>query len=112
VTTDEDIDRLTDAELRRRSTPPFNPDYSLIGWLDRPPRPWPPRPPHDPPHDIGYYMHMTDWPVLRRLLILAAGIAAVVLALVVLIGNPHNPTDLLAWAGFSAGVGLVLVAAG
>jgi hypothetical protein len=104
VTNDEDIDRLADAELRRRSTPPYNPDYSLIGWLGRPP--------HDPPHDIGYYMHMTDWPVLRRLLILAAGIAAVVLALVVLIGNPHNPTDLLAWAGFSAGVGLVLVAAG
>lgn len=51
-----------------------------------------------------------DWPVLRRLLILAAGIVAVVLALVVIIGNPHNPTDLLAWAGFSAGVGLIAAA--
>ena len=48
---------------------------------------------------------VTDWPVLRRLIILAAG-----RALVVVIGNPHDPTDLLAWAGFSAGVGLVAAA--
>ena len=53
---------------------------------------------------------VTDWPVLRRLLILAAGVVAIVLALVVVIGNPHDPTDLLAWAGFSAGVGLVAAA--
>jgi hypothetical protein len=46
---------------------------------------------------------------LRQLLILAAGIATVVLTLVVLTGHPHNEFDLLAWAGFSAGIGLMAV---
>lgn len=44
--------------------------------------------------------------LLRRALVLAAAVAAIVLALVVLIGTPSNPFDLLAGAGIAAGAGL------
>jgi hypothetical protein len=48
---------------------------------------------------------------LRPLIIIAAGIACLILAFVVLIGHPHNEIDLLAWIGVAAGVGLVLTVA-
>lgn len=47
-------------------------------------------------------------PALRRLLVACAGIAAIVLALVVLVSHPANTVDLLAGAGLAAGVGLVV----
>jgi hypothetical protein len=46
---------------------------------------------------------------LRPLVVIAAGIACLVLAFVVLSGHPHNEVDLLAWGLVSAGVGLVVV---
>jgi hypothetical protein len=42
--------------------------------------------------------------------VIGAGIAAIVLALVVLIGSPHDPADLLAGAALAAGVGLLAAA--
>jgi hypothetical protein len=50
-----------------------------------------------------------DTPLLRRVLVLAAAIAAIVLALVVLIGKPDNAADLLAGAGIAAGAGLAFL---
>jgi hypothetical protein len=47
-----------------------------------------------------------DTRLFRRVLVLAAAIAAIVLALVVLIGKPDNPADLLAGASIAAGAGL------
>jgi hypothetical protein len=44
--------------------------------------------------------------LVRRLVVLAAAIAAIVLALVVLIGSPSHPLDLLAGAAMAAGAGL------
>jgi hypothetical protein len=46
---------------------------------------------------------------LRPFLVIAAGIACLVLALVVLLGHPGNQLDLLAWTGVSAGVGLIVL---
>ena len=46
---------------------------------------------------------------LRPFLVIAAGIACLVLAFVVLLGHPHNELDLVAWGVVSAGAGLVLV---
>jgi hypothetical protein len=45
---------------------------------------------------------------LRPFLVIAAGIACLVLAFVVLLGHPHNELDLVAWGVVSAGVGLVV----
>ncbi len=45
---------------------------------------------------------------LKRFLIVAAAIAAVVLALVVLVGHPTDPQDLLAGGVMAAGIGLLL----
>jgi hypothetical protein len=42
--------------------------------------------------------------------VIGAAIAAIVLALVVLIGHPNNEVDLLAGAGLAAGVGLLAAA--
>lgn len=47
-------------------------------------------------------------PSLRRLIVICAGIAAMVLTLIVLISHPANTVDLLAGAGLAAGVGLVV----
>jgi hypothetical protein len=44
---------------------------------------------------------------LRTLLVICAAVAAIVLALVVLIGNPSDPQDLLAGAGIASGAGLL-----
>lgn len=45
---------------------------------------------------------------LRVFLVLAAGIAAVVLALVVLVAHPADTADLLAGGVLAAGVGLIV----
>lgn len=47
---------------------------------------------------------------LRTLLIVFAGIAALVLGLIVLVGNPSDPSDLLAGAALAGGTGLIAVA--
>jgi hypothetical protein len=49
--------------------------------------------------------------VPRRVGIFLMGVAAVVLALVVLIAHPSDEIDLLAGAGLAAGFGLVLLLA-
>jgi hypothetical protein len=46
---------------------------------------------------------------LKPLVVIAAGIACLVLAFVVLVGHPHNELDLVAWGVVAAGVGLVTV---
>ena len=48
---------------------------------------------------------------LRPLIVIAAGIACLVLAFIVLAGHPHNEIDLLAWTGVAAGVGLIVLVA-
>jgi hypothetical protein len=48
---------------------------------------------------------------LRPLIVIAAGIACLVLAFVVLLGHPHNEIDLLAWVGVASGVAFVLLVA-
>lgn len=48
---------------------------------------------------------------LRRILALLAGIAAIVLALIVLVASPADPTGLLAGAALAAGAGIVILAA-
>lgn len=45
-------------------------------------------------------------PLIRRALVLAAAIAAIVLGLVVIISTPTNAADLLAGAAMAAGAGL------
>jgi hypothetical protein len=44
---------------------------------------------------------------LRPLIIIAAGVACLVLAFVVLVGHPRNQLDLLAWIGVATGVALI-----
>jgi hypothetical protein len=46
---------------------------------------------------------------LRPLIIIAAGVACLILAFVVLLGHPHNEIDLLAWMGVSTGVALIVL---
>jgi hypothetical protein len=48
---------------------------------------------------------------LRPLVVIAAGVACLVLAFVVLLGHPHNEVDLLAWIGVASGVGLIVLVA-
>jgi hypothetical protein len=48
---------------------------------------------------------------LRPLIVIAAGIACLILAFVVLIGHPHNSLDLVAWAAVATGVALVVTVA-
>jgi hypothetical protein len=48
---------------------------------------------------------------LRPLVVIAAGVACLVLAFVVLLGHPHNQIDLLAWIGVAAGAGLIVAVA-
>ena len=48
---------------------------------------------------------------LRPLIVIAAGVACLVLAFVVLLGHPHNEVDLLAWIGVAAGAGLIVAVA-
>jgi hypothetical protein len=48
-----------------------------------------------------------DWTRSRAFLIFVMGVAAVVLGLIVLVGNPRDPSDLLAGGILAAGLGLV-----
>jgi hypothetical protein len=50
---------------------------------------------------------VTQAQVLRRFFVVCAAIAAVVLALVVLIGKPDNTVELLAGGIIAAGAGLL-----
>jgi hypothetical protein len=44
---------------------------------------------------------------LRPLVVIAAGIACLVLAFVVLLGHPHNEIDLTAWGLVASGVAFI-----
>lgn len=46
---------------------------------------------------------------MEYLVAVAASIVGLILAVVVLIGNPHNPIHLLAWMGVCFGVALLLL---
>lgn len=46
---------------------------------------------------------------LRPLIVIAAGVACLVLAFVVLLGHPANQLDLLAWMGVATGVALIVL---
>ena len=50
---------------------------------------------------------MTQTAMLRRFFVVLAGVAALVLALVVIIGKPDNTVDLLAGGIIAAGAGLL-----
>lgn len=47
--------------------------------------------------------------MLRRFFVICAAVAAIVLAVVVLVGSPTNSLDLLAGAAIAAGAGLVVL---
>ena len=48
-----------------------------------------------------------DTALFRRLFVVCAAVAAIVLGVVVLVGNPATPADLLAGAVIAAGAGLL-----
>jgi hypothetical protein len=53
---------------------------------------------------------MTDTAMLKKFFVICAGIAAIVLGVVVLVGTPDADTvDLLAGAGVAAGAGLLVL---